>query len=260
MMQAFSGFMRLTGHPGQAPVRAGTSLVDMGTGMWAALAVMAALRERDRTGQGPEVTTALFDTALAWIPYQLMGYLATGEVPQPQGSGAAMIVPYSVFPTADGCLMITTPTDALFGQLCEALEQPGLATDPRFRTNPDRVRNRQGLLPLLEALTRPWATAALLERLRAAGVTAGPVQTVDQVVADPQTKASEMLVPTPRPDIPDLTTVAFPVRFGPERPVPRRPPPRVGEHTIDVLGELGLGAEEMGKLRARGVVDWPLPE
>jgi formyl-CoA transferase/CoA:oxalate CoA-transferase len=260
MMQAFSGFMRLTGHPGQPPARAGTSLVDMGTGMWAALSVVAALRERDRTGQGAEVTTALFDTALAWIPYQLMGYLATGEVPQPQGSGAAMIVPYSAFPTADGCLMITTPTDALFGRLCEALGQPGLATDPRFRTNPDRVRNRQALLPQLEALTRPWASTALLEHLRAAGVTAGPVQTVDQVVTDPQTKASEMLVPTPRPDIPDLTTVAFPVRFGEERPVPRRPPPRVGEHTIDVLGELGLGAEEMGELRARGVVDWPLPE
>jgi crotonobetainyl-CoA:carnitine CoA-transferase CaiB-like acyl-CoA transferase len=86
------------------------------------------------------------------------------------------------------------------------------------------------------------------------------VQTVDQVVTDPQTKASEMLVPTARPDIPDLTTVAFPVRFGEERPVPRRPPPRVGEHTIDVLGELGLGAGEMGELRAQGVVDWPLPE
>jgi crotonobetainyl-CoA:carnitine CoA-transferase CaiB-like acyl-CoA transferase len=259
MMQGFSGFMRLTGHPGQAPVRAGTSLVDMGTGMWAALAVLAALRERDRTGVGSEVTTALFETALAWIPYQLMGYLATGEVPQPQGSGAAMIVPYQAFPTTDGWLMITTPTDALFGRLCEALGQPGLAADARFRTNPDRVRHRAALTPQLEVLTRPWATAALLERLRAAGVTAAPVQTVDQVVIDPQTKASEMLVPTPRPDIPDLATVALPVRFGEERPGPRRPPPRVGEHTVDVLGELGFGAAEMGELRAQGVVDWPLP-
>jgi formyl-CoA transferase len=115
-------------------------------------------------------------------------------------------------------------------------------------------------VPVLEALTRPWLMTALLERLRAAGVTAGPVQTVDQVVTDPQTKASEMLVPTPRPDIPDLTTVALPVRFGEERPMPRRPPPRVGEHTIDLPGELGFGALEMGELRAQGVVDWPLPE
>jgi crotonobetainyl-CoA:carnitine CoA-transferase CaiB-like acyl-CoA transferase len=257
MMQGYTGFMRLTGHPGQAPVRAGTSLVDMGTGMWAALAVVAALRNRDRTGEGAEITTALFDTALAWIPYQLMGYLATGELPQPQGSGAAMIVPYQAFPTADGWLMITTPTDALFGRLCEALGRPELAADPRFHTNPDRVRHRATLVPALEALTRPWPAAALLERLRDAGVTAGPVQTVDQVVTDPQTKASEMLVPTPRPDIPDLTTIAFPARFGEERPSPRRPPPRVGEHTVDVLGELGLGAIEMGELRAQRVVDWP---
>jgi formyl-CoA transferase/CoA:oxalate CoA-transferase len=259
MMQGYTGFMRLTGHPGQPPARAGTSLVDMGTGMWAALAILAALADRGRTGVGGEVTTALFDTALAWIPYQLMGYLATGEVPQPQGSGAAMIVPYQAFPTAEGWLMITTPTDALFGRLCEALGRPELAADPRYRTNPDRVRHRATLVPQLEALTRPLSSATLLERLRAAGVTAAPVQTVDQVVSDPQTKASEMLVSTPRPDIPDLATVALPVRFGDARPAPRRPPPRVGEHTIDVLGELGFGAAEMGELRAQSVVDWPEP-
>jgi crotonobetainyl-CoA:carnitine CoA-transferase CaiB-like acyl-CoA transferase len=259
MMQGYTGFMRLTGHPGQPPVRAGTSLVDMGTGMWAALAILAALAERARTGIGAEVTTALFDTALAWIPYQLMGYLGTGEVPQPQGSGAAMIVPYQAFPAADGWLMITTPTDALFGRLCEALGRPELASDPRYRTNPDRVRHRATLVPELEALTQSLPSATLLERLRLAGVTAAPVQTVDQVVSDPQTKASEMLVATPRPDIPDLATVALPVRFGDVRPAPRRPPPCVGEHTIDVLGELGLGAAEMGELRAQGVVDWPDP-
>jgi crotonobetainyl-CoA:carnitine CoA-transferase CaiB-like acyl-CoA transferase len=259
MMQAYTGFMRLTGHPGGPPVRAGTSLVDMGTGMWAALAILAALRERDRTGVGAEITTALFETALAWIPYQLMSYLATGVVPAPQGSGAAMIVPYQAFPTADGWLMITTPTDALFGRLCAALGAPALAGDPRFATNPDRVRNRAELIPRLEALTRPLATGVLLDRLRAAGVTAAPVQTVDQVVTDPQTKASEMLLPTPRADIPDLTTVGLPVRFGEARPEVRHPPPRVGEHTLDVLGELGLGALEMGELRAAGVVDWPSP-
>jgi crotonobetainyl-CoA:carnitine CoA-transferase CaiB-like acyl-CoA transferase len=260
MMQGYSGFMRLTGYPGQPPVRAGTSMVDMGTGMWAALAVLAALRERDETGAGSEVSTALFDTALAWIPYQIMAYVATGEVLQPQGSAAAMIVPYQAFPTADGWLMITTPTDALFGRLCEALGRPELAADPRYRSNPDRVKHRATLVPALEELTRPWATGALLERLRQAGVTGAPVQTVDQVAADPQTKASEMLVPTPRRDLPDLMTVALPVRFGDERPLPRRPPPGVGEHTIDVLGELGFGAVEMGELRAQGVVDWPLPE
>jgi formyl-CoA transferase/CoA:oxalate CoA-transferase len=254
MMQGYTGFMRLTGHPGQPPVRAGTSLVDMGTGMWAALAVLAALRERDRTGRGAEVTTALFDTALAWIPYHLMGYLATGEVPQPQGSGAAMIVPYQAFPTADGWVMITTPTDQLFGRLCQALGRPELAADPRFRTNPDRVRHRQALIPALEASTRGRPSAALLAALRAAGVTAAPVQTVDEVVADPQTRASEMLVPTPRPDIPDLATVALPVRLDDVRPPVRQPPPRVGEHTAAILGELGLTPAEVAGLVDGGVV------
>ena len=253
MMQGYTGFMRLTGHPGQAPVRAGTSLVDMGTGMWAALGVVAAVRERERTGMGTEVTTALFDTALAWIPYQLMGYLATGEVPEPQGSGAAMIVPYQAFPTADGWLMITTPTDALFGRLCETLGRRDLAADPRFRTNPDRVRHRSVLVPELEARTRVEPTGELLARLRAAGVTAAPVQSVDQVAADPQTKASEMVVPTPRADIPDLATVGLPVRFDGSRPCARRPPPRVGEDTRTILGELGFPADEVRSLVARGI-------
>jgi formyl-CoA transferase/CoA:oxalate CoA-transferase len=254
MMQGYSGFMRLTGHPGQPPVRAGTSLVDMGTGMWAALGILAALRERDRTGVGTEVTTALFDTALAWIPYQLMGFLATGEVPQPQGSGAAMIVPYQAFPTRDGHLMITTATDALFARLCQVLDRADLAADPRFRHNPDRVRHRAALVPELEAATRPHATAELLARLRAAGVTAAPVQTVDQVVEDPQTKASEMLVPTPRTDVADLTTVGLPLRLGDRRPPVRQPPPRVGEHTRAILAELGLPPETIASLAARSVI------
>src|SRR5581483_675299 len=170
MMQAYAGLMSLTGHPGQPPTRAGTSLVDMGTGMWAAIAILAALRERDRTGRGSEVTTALFDTALAWIPYQLLGYLGSGRVPGPHGSGAGIIVPYQAFPTADGWLMIAAPTDALFGRLCDALGCPALAADPRFASNPVRVEHRAALITRLEEETRRVPTAALLERLRGAGV------------------------------------------------------------------------------------------
>lgn len=254
MMQAYAGIMSLTGYPGQPPTRAGTSIVDMGTGMWAALAVLAALRERDRTGQGGEVTTALFDTAVAWIPYQLMGYLATGHVPERMGSATAMIVPYEAFPTADGSLMIAAPTDVLFRRLCDTLERPDLGADPRFADNPGRVRHRAALVPALQAATREHATATLLERLRAAGVTCAPIQSLDQVAADPQTKASEMLTPTPHPAIPDLYTVALPVRWDGARPAPRRPPPRIGEHTTEILAELGFTDAEIEALRARGVV------
>jgi crotonobetainyl-CoA:carnitine CoA-transferase CaiB-like acyl-CoA transferase len=254
MMQAYAGHMSVTGYPGQPPTRAGTSLIDMGTGMWGALAILAALRERDRTGRGCEITTALFDTALAWIPYQLMGYLGSGQVPGPQGSGASMIVPYQAFPTADGHLMIAAPTDEFFRRLCAALDRPDLAADPRFADNPGRVRHRAALVPALEAATRGFPTAALLERLRAADVACAPIQALDAVVADPQTKASEMLAPTPHPDVPDLRTLALPLRWDGTRPMPAAPPPRLGQHTDAILGGLGLDGDHIAALRARGVV------
>ena len=221
MMQAYSGFMRLTGHPGQAPVRAGTSLVDMGTGMWAALAIVAALRERDRTGEGAEVTTALFDTALAVDPVPAHGLSRDRRGPAAPGlrrrdDRALPGVPHV------GRLPHDHDADrrALRAALRGARASPGSPPTPGSARTPTGCGIARRCVPALEALTRPWATAVLLERLRAAGVTAGPVQTVDQVVTDPQTKASEMLVATPRPDIPDLTTVAFPVRFGDGAPGP----------------------------------------
>src|SRR5206468_343450 len=120
LMQAYSGLMSINGHPGQEPARVGTSIVDMGTGMWAALGIVAALRQRDASGRAVEVTTALFETALMWVSYQAAGYLASGEVPQPQGSGTAMIAPYQAFPTADGFTMIGAGSDALFARLTSA--------------------------------------------------------------------------------------------------------------------------------------------
>src|SRR5712691_6849861 len=129
LMQAYAGLMSVNGHPGQEPARVGTSIVDMGTGMWAALGIVAALRQREGTGRAVEVTTALFDTALMWVSYHAMGYLGSGEVPQPQGSGTAMIAPYQAFPTADGYAMIAAGSDLMFQRLCQALGAPALAGD-----------------------------------------------------------------------------------------------------------------------------------
>ena len=254
LMQAFGGLMSINGHPGQEPARVGTSIVDMGTGMWAALGIVAALRERDRTGRAVEVTTALFETALMWVAYHAMGYLGTGEVPQPQGSGTAMIAPYQAFPTTDGYAMIAAGSDALFAKLTTALGAPELARDPRYGDNPSRVRNRAALIEALSALTRQRSSAELIDALQEAGVPSAPIHSVDAALAEPQTKASGMLVAAPHPRIPDYASLGLPIRWDRERPQVRRVPPLLGEHSADVLTWLGYTLDDVRSLRRQGVI------
>jgi crotonobetainyl-CoA:carnitine CoA-transferase CaiB-like acyl-CoA transferase len=254
LMQAYGGIMSVNGHPGQEPARAGVSLIDMGTAMWAALGIVAALRQRDATGRAVEVTTALFETALMWMSYHAMAYFGTGEVPQPTGSGTAMIAPYQAFPTADGYIVIGAGSDALFARLARALEAPELGRDPRFVDNPSRVRHRSALVDALSALTRVYKSADLLERLRTAGVPSTPVLAMDAVIEEPQTKASGMLVGAPHPRLPDYRSIGLPIRWDGARPEVRRVPPALGEHTTDVLTWLGYTLDDVRSLRARGVV------
>ena len=254
LMQAYSGIMSVNGHPGQEPARAGVSVIDMGTGMWASLGIVAALRQRDVTGRGSEVTTALFETALMWMSYHAMAYFGTGDVPQPTGSSTAMIAPYQAFPAADGYVMIGAGSDALFGRLGQALEAPHLTRDERFVDNPSRVRHRPALVEAISALTRRYKSADLLDRLRAAGVPSTPVLTLDAVVDEPQTKASGMLVGAPHPRLPDYRSIGFPVLWDGARPDVRRVPPALGEHTADVLTWLGYTLDDVRSLRARRVV------
>jgi len=254
LMQAYAGLMSVNGHPGQEPARVGTSIVDMGTGMWAALGIVAALRQRDATGRAVEVTAALFETTLMWVSYHAMGYFGSGEVPQPQGSGTAMIAPYQAFRTADGYAMIGAGSDALFARLAAALGAPELARDRRFADNPQRVRNRAALVEALAALTRGLKTAELLERLRAAGVPGAPILAIDAVVDAPQTRASGMVVSAPHPRIPDYRSVGLPLLWNGVRPEVRRVPPQLGEHTADVLTSLGYTLDDVRSLRTQGVV------
>ena len=255
LMQAYGGLMALNGHPGQEPARVATSIIDMGTGMWAALGIVAALRRRDATGRAVEVTTALFETALMWMSYHAMGYLGSGEVPQPQGSGAAMIVPYQAFPAADGYAMIAAGSDALFVRLARALGAPELVDDPRFADNPSRVRHRAALVEALAARTRELKTVELLDRLRAAGVPSAPILTVDAVLAEPQTRASGMVVSAPHPRLPDYRSLGLPILWDGARPEVRRVPPRLGEHSADVLTWLGYTLDDVRALRAKGVIE-----
>jgi crotonobetainyl-CoA:carnitine CoA-transferase CaiB-like acyl-CoA transferase len=254
LMQAYGGLMSINGHPGGEPARVGTSIVDMGTGMWAALGIVAALRQRDATGRGIEVTTALFETALMWVSYQAMGWFASGEVPEPQGSGTAMIVPYQAFAAADGYVMIAAGSDALFARLAEALGAPGLARDPRFLDNPSRVTNRAALVDEISRLTSSRKAADLLDALRVAGVPSAPILRVDQVMDEPQTSASGMLVSAPHPRHAGYRSVALPIRWNGARPGVRRVPPRLGEHDADVLTWLGYTLDDIRTLKDRGVL------
>ena len=249
LMQAAAGIVSVTGERDGPGVRVGVSLVDLGTGVWAALAVLAALRERERTGHGSALDLSLYETALALLPYQLADVLAGAPPPTRHGTAFPLIAPYQVFATRDGELMIAAANDGLFAALCEALELPELAADPRFSTNPLRVEHRAELVPPLARRLRARTSAEWLERLARAGVPAAPVNDVAQVAGHEQTRALGILQ-----QLAGRWTVAPPLSFDGERPLFPFPPPLLGEHSSDVLREVGYSDDEVAALAAEGVV------
>jgi crotonobetainyl-CoA:carnitine CoA-transferase CaiB-like acyl-CoA transferase len=254
LMQAAGGLISMTGEPGRSGVRVGSSMIDMGAGMWSALGIVAALLERERTGNGALVDTSLYETALAYVGYHLVGYLADGTVPTRQGTVFPMVAPYQVFETLDGELMIGGGNDRIFVALCHALELPALADDPRFRTNPDRVRNRDELVELLSERLRKRNSADWKARLADAGVPAAPVADVADIVESEQTDALGMLQPVAHPAIPGLRLAALPLSVDGARAEHRLAPPRLGEHSAEVLREAGYSDDEVAALAADGVV------
>jgi len=232
LIQAFGGLMSMLGEDGRAPVRVSVSIMDMGTGMWAAIGILAAVIERARTGQGGVIDTSLFETSCAWMTTPLAAYLCSGQMPVRAGSGVREIVPYQVFSAADGYMMIAAGNDNLFRKLCDVLGCPDLASDPRYARNADRVVNRDAVV---DALADRFATQRVsywTERLEAAGIPNGPIQTVDQVVAHAQTEAMEMIQTGPD----GVRTIPLPISFDTARAGFERAAPRLGEHNVEVLG------------------------
>ncbi len=233
MMQAYGGLMSLLGEDGRPPVRVGVSIIDIATGMWSVIGILAALQERQRTGRGGVVDTSLYEPTLAWMTLPISAYLANGEIPTRHGSGIEQIVPYQAFETADGFMMVAAGNDNLFRRLCAALGRPGLAEDPRFRTNSNRVVNRGSLIPILEDIFAAAPVDAWAAKLDAAGIPNSPIQSLDKVVGDAQTVALGII--QQGPGSPALSLVGLPLSFDGARPPFAKPAPRLGEDNSEII-------------------------
>ena len=260
IIQGMSGFMSVTGErddlPGGGPQKAGIAISDLMTGMYATVAIQAALAHRDRTGEGQWIDICLFDSTVAMMAVMNLNYLVTGEPPGRAGNAHQNIVPYQVFACADGHVILAVGNDSQFAKFCEVADRRQWADDRRFAKNADRVRNRALLGPLIAEVMQTRTQRAWLDALEPRGVPCGPINRLDQVFADPQVAARGLRMDLPHPLAGSVPQVGTPIKFSATVPEYERPPPLLGEHTAEVLRQrLALPDDAIARLAARRVIE-----
>ncbi len=236
MAQGYGGIMSLTGEPDGAPMKVGVGIADVMCGMYACVGILSALRHRDATGEGQHIDISLVDSQIAWLINEGVNYLTSGKVPERRGNGHPNIVPYNVFATSDGHVIIAVGNDGQFRRFCGVLDADGLPDDPRFATNPARIENRDALMPLIEPLLAARTSAEVIAGLEAVKVPVGPVQTLDQVFASDQVAARGMQIDASHGDVADgrVRMIGNPLKFSRTPVTYRHAPPRFGQDTETV--------------------------
>jgi len=247
--------MSLTGEADGPPCKVGVAVADIGAGMFAAIGILAALRWRERSGRGQLVDTSLLEGQVAWMTYMAGAYFATGRDPARPGTGHPSIVPYQAFATRDITVTVAVNNEKLWKGFCDALGLERLRDDPRFATNPLRVRNRDSLVPDLEVHFRGRSGRDILARLRKAGIPCGPIQTIAEVCADPQVLHRRMVQEVEHPAAGRIRQLGVPVKLSETPGSLRLPPPTLGQHTAEVLaGLLHMSRARIEALRRAGAI------
>jgi crotonobetainyl-CoA:carnitine CoA-transferase CaiB-like acyl-CoA transferase len=255
LIQAMGGVMSLTGEPDGLPQKVGVPVADLFAGLYGCIGILAALRHRERTGQGQQVDIGMLDTSVAWLANQGMNYLATKENPSRLGNQHPNIVPYQVFPTRDGHIVLSVGNDPTFARFCEVTGQQALLKDERFATNASRVANRDFVTQTLTPVMQSRSTDEWVLALEAAKIGCGPINTLEKVFADPHVRARGVVVEMPHSSGATVEVIANPVRLSATPADYRVAPPQLGEHSEDVLsGLLGMSESQIAALRAKGIV------